>query len=123
MHEDRAAVTARAGPVVIAKLDNEVIKLIVAPHRLRTGRVGQPHRAIIVAVERCVAPAIVTLDNAWLQPGARPGDTVVPVPERSQAPSAERRRAIPLAFCRTKRGSAEGAIEPPCAKNQYALMR
>ena len=114
MHEDGAAVAPDARALVVVEHHDEVIEPVLAPQVFGVGRVGMADGAVVIAVGRGIAPAVVALDRRHRQAG-RESWTPFGAPEDPDQPeAADWRRAIALAFHSTAPAAAErtGATEP-----------
>ncbi len=65
--ENRTAATAPARRDVPVHDDTDIIEVVLAPHIFMTGLVGQLHRAVIIRVAGCIAPAVAWANAAQAQ--------------------------------------------------------
>ena len=105
MKKDGAAATPDAGPEIDIEYQDDVIGMIVAPHRLVTPGIWTADRPIVVAVRRIVAPAVVRPERNKRNAGARStSEPIRPVETADDAETPPRTR--PIAFplqCRQTR--------------------
>ncbi len=59
MEKHGAARAFDARPIIVAEDYHDVIELVLAPHGLVARAVGQLDRAVVIAVGRIVAPAVI----------------------------------------------------------------
>ena len=65
--------TAGAGPwriVIVTEHDDEIVEMVVAPHRLGAGRIRQTNQPVVCRVPRRVAPAVPACRRISRQAGA-----------------------------------------------------
>ena len=79
MNENRASVPGTAAADIVIEHGDRVVKAILAPKLFRAGRVGQPDRAVVVAVGGRIAPAQPGAQRADWQRRAGPPQAVRPV--------------------------------------------
>ena len=70
--EDRAAAPPDHGATIAADIDDDVVKMVVAPHALVPGRVGQGHGLVIAPVVGIIAPTVPGPNRRQRKPGPRP---------------------------------------------------
>lgn len=98
VHEDRAAVSAYAGALVMAEDDDQIVEMIVSPEDLGTRRIGMADGPIVVAVAGIVAPAIARPDRANRERRSRACSAIGTVKNGADGPSPDGRGAVTFAF-------------------------
>jgi hypothetical protein len=69
MHENSAAAISDPRPDIVVKHDDDIVETVVAVQVFGAGRIGQSDPTIIVAILRCIAPAIKLCDDLSLAGG------------------------------------------------------
>lgn len=98
--------------VVVIEDDHNVIKRIVPPHAFRARRIGQTHRAVVVAVPGCITPPIAGLDVPNSQTREGPPNAIRPIENTQQPIPASGCRTITLPFANGDAGPAERTNHP-----------
>ncbi len=89
---------AMRGARVVIDLDNEIIEVIVAPQPVAAAIAIQPHRLVVMAVVRILAPGVFGADGANRQEGARSRVAVGAPPQLPRPEGAPWGAAIALAL-------------------------
>jgi hypothetical protein len=122
VQEDGGAVVALHRVVVPAEYADDVVQAVIAPQLLVPRRMGQPNGAVIGAVGRIVAPAIVAADRLDGGSGFGRWATIGPVEHPSQRQQADRAGAIALLFVQAhaRRTQAAAPLLRPDAEEPVA---
>ena len=97
VQKDRAAAAAPARPDVPVHHDAGVVEIVGSQHAFVAGRVGDPDRAVVVAVVRHLAPAEVRRDRQQRQSRSMLEAASAQI-AAEQAHRSQRRRAVALAL-------------------------
>lgn len=122
MEEDRAAPPTDARAKVPIEYADHVVKTVVAPHGLVARRGGKPDRAVVSAVARVFAPAVVRAHGLREKRRTRAGKAIAPHDQPFEAEPAGRRRAVAFPFQVGDSASAKCARELQGAAAQQAAM-
>jgi len=123
VEEDGAAAAPNARAVVVAEDDDDVVELILAPHTLGACGIGVGYGAIVIAIARRIAPAVLEVCRAQWQPCAWPDQPIGPKISPLKLEATERRRPVSFAFQGLAAAAAKSARKAEMAGSERAGRR
>jgi hypothetical protein len=96
--ENSTAATPRARSDIIIEHDDYIVEGIVAPQMFRARRIRYRHPAVIIAIRRIVAPALIAAHRLNAKGRSRAPQSVGPVINLQRGPKPEGCRSVPLFF-------------------------
>lgn len=123
MQEDSAAAMATTRPCVVIEHNDDVVNMIGAPQVFRTRWIGQAYEAIVVAIERCVAPTIAKSNSGCRQRRLRPRLAIGPVQHADRTPGSDWCRTIAFAFYRSAAAATDSARQTQWPDGQKRSVR
>ncbi len=123
MQENGAAPVAPARQHIPVQHDADVIKLILAHHFFISAAIGQPHRSVVVAVLRQIAPAEIWTHGKRGKPHRpdSPWSSLPPVKDRERSQHGKRRGAITFALQGARSAAPERAGQNAGTSTDKAL--
>src|SRR5262245_19375402 len=118
MHEDGTPLSAHARGGVVVEHDEHVVESIRPPKALGARRIGVLHQAVVIAVGRGIAPAIIAAQWPDRQTGARTQNAIGAIEDPKKRPGSGRGGAITLTLAHADPGASEGAGKRQIAKLQ-----
>ena len=107
MQKNRAAMTGHHRIIIIAKLNNIIIRRIIAPHLFMAKIKRTGDMAVICRTVRIVTPATICGDLITGHFGRRTAHPVLPVIYRAHRPAPTRRRPVTFALISRPNKAAE----------------
>src|SRR5918996_4320106 len=107
MQENGAAPALNARKLVVTEHDDDVVEAILAPQAFGARRIGVLYSAIVISVARGIAPTVVRAQCQDRATGVGSRHAVGAVIDSPDAPAADRRRSVALAFASAPAGAAK----------------
>jgi len=120
-HGASPALTARA--LIMRENDHHIIEMIGTAHGLMAGRIGQPHRPVVVRVASLVAPAIGSCRSPFRKRRPWRENPVGAIHDLQESPTPHGSCTIAFPFHVAAARPAHEAGKLHCSRGQYALPR